>query len=145
MRKLLALLILLGIVGASAGCIKEGPGGVIISFGNETYTIPINQTTNSSTITPAPTMHTYTKQVQVGEELVIEELNFTIRPDYDPTKGKFFFITSNGVYWEPMNITIGNVTILGKGYFVGTSVYMAEITIESPQLLTIVIKEVSGS
>lgn len=145
MRKLLAVLVLIGIVVASAGCIKEGPGGVIISFGNETYTIPINQTTNPSTTTPAPTMHTYTKQVQVGEELVIEELNFTIRPDYDPTKGKFFFITPNGVYWEPMNITIGNVTILGKGYFVGTSVYMAEITTESPQLLTIVIKEVSGS
>lgn len=143
MRKLLAVLVLIGIVVASAGCIKEGPGGVIISFGNETYTIPINQTTNSSTTTPAPTMHTYTKQVQVGEELVIEELNFTIRPDYDAAKGKFFFVTPDGIYWEPMNITIGNVTILGEGYFAGTSIYMAEITIESPQELTIAVKEVS--
>jgi len=129
-----------------AGCIQQSDGGIILTFGNETYTVPLpgdNTTNETTTSTPAPTLYTYTEQVQVGEELVIAELNFTIRPDYDAVKSKFFFITPDGIYWEPMNITVGNVTILGEEYFVGTKIYMAEITIQSPEQLTIVVKGVN--
>ncbi|KUH33905.1 hypothetical protein APY94_04020 [Thermococcus celericrescens] len=144
----LMVLVLISGIMASAGCIRQDGGALIIDFNNETYTLPLpgnNTTTSNETNSPTstPTLYTYTEQVQVGEELVIKELNFTIRPDYDFTKGKFFFITPSGVYWEPMNITVGNVTILGKEYFVGTTVYMVEITIQSPEQLTIVVKEVN--
>lgn len=126
-----------------AGCIQQSDGGIILTFGNETYTLPLpgNNTTSNETnsSTPTQTLYTYTERVQVGEELVIAELNFTIRPDYDAVKSKFFFITPDGIYWEPMNITVGNVTILGEEYFVGTKIYMAEITIQSPEQLTIMI------
>jgi len=136
------LLILLGIVGASAGCIKEGPGGVIISFGNETYTIPINQTNSTSTPTQTSAeLYNYTKSVSAGQKLMINEIGFWVRPDYDVVKGQWLFMTSEGDYWNQLNITIGDITVTGKGVFVGTESAYAEITIISPKPLTIEVTE----
>ncbi len=145
MRKLLALLILLGIVVASTGCIREGDGGIIISFGNDTYTIPLNQTntstTPSSTATPNPTNYVYKKTVQAGQKLTIKETGFWVEPNYDVMKGKWLFMTSEGDYWDQLNITIGDITVTGKGVFVGTESAYAEITIISPKPLTIEVTE----
>lgn len=140
MKRVLSLLLLVGLIATSAGCISFGDGGaVILSFGNETYTLtlPENQTSTTTTTTPAPGEYVWEKDVEVGQKLVIQELNFEIAPDYDATEGKFFFVTTNGVYWEPMNITVDNVSILGEGYWVGTTTYVAKITITSPTPLTI--------
>ncbi len=143
MRKLLALLILLGIVVASAGCIREGDGGIIISFGNQTYTIPLQNQTNQSLHNENQTIKThinrYEKLVQVNQTLYIKELNFPIRVDYDVVKHKFFFITPDDVYFEPMNITVNDTRIIGRGYFAGTHVYLANITVISPRNLTITV------
>ena len=140
MKRILSLL-LVGLVVASAGCISFGEGGaVILNFRNETYTFTLPENSTNTT-TPAPGMHVYEKQVIVGQKLVIQELNFEIAPDYDANKGKFFFVTTNGVYWEPMNITLEDGTnIAGGEYWVGSTSYVAKITITSPQELTILIQ-----
>ena len=143
MRKLLAVLILLGVVVASAGCIGFDKGGIILSFGNETYTIPLNQTTNqttnssTTTQTPAQTLYKYTKTVQAGQKLTIQEIGFWVEPNYDVLKDKWLFMTSEGDYWDQLNITIGDITVTGKGVFVGTESAYAEITIISPKPLTV--------
>ena len=142
MKRILSLL-LVGLVVASAGCISFGEGGaVILNFGNETYTFTLSEnSTNTTTTTQTSQEHVYEKQVQVGQKLVIQELNFEIAPDYDANKGKFFFVTTNGVYWEPMNITLEDGTnIAGEGYWVGSTSYVAKITITSPQELTILVQ-----
>jgi len=132
------LLVLISLMVASAGCIRQEGGAIILSFGNETYTFTYTNQTN--TTAPAPSMHVYEEEIQVGQSLLIKELNFTITPDYDPIKAKFFFITTNGVYWEPMNITLEDGTnIVGEEYWVGATAYVAKITITSPQELTLII------
>lgn len=143
MRKILGILLLIGLVIASAGCIKEGSGGVIISFGNETYTIPINQTTNQTTnsSTTTPANYVYKKTIQAGQKLIIKEAGFWVRPDYDVVKGQWLFMTSEGDYWNQLNITIGDITVTGKGIFVGTESAYAEITIISPKPLTVEVTE----
>ncbi|MBO8175193.1 MAG: hypothetical protein H0Z18_08040 [Thermococcus sp.] len=142
MRGVLSILLLIGLVIASAGCIRQEGGAIILNFGNETYTftLPENQTNTTTTTAPGqeePQEYVYEKTVEVGQKLTILELNFEIAPDYDATEGKFFFVTTNGVYWEPMNITVDNVSILGEGYWVGTTTYVAKITIASLTPLTI--------
>lgn len=144
--RLLGLVVVLGLIVSVVGCISFSDNAVIISLGNQTYTIPLNQTTNqTSNKTVNQELYNYSYEVQVGEELYIRELNFTIRPDYDISKQKFFFATPQGVYWEPMNITVENITILGESYFAGTSIYISKITIESPRELSIEIREVNSS
>lgn len=133
-----SFLVLISLMVASAGCIRQEGGAIILSFGNETYTFTYTNQTN--TTAPAPSMHVYEEQVQVGQKLVIQELNFEIAPDYDINKGKFFFVTTEGVYWEPMNITLEDGTnIVGEEYWVGATTYVAKITITSPQELTLII------
>jgi len=145
MRKLLAVLIILGLVVTSTGCIKEGPSGIIISFGNSTYTIPLNQTNTSTTPasanTSTPTTYVYKKTVQAGQKLTIKEVGFWVRPDYDVVKNEWLFVTSEGDYWGRLNVTIGDITVTGKGVFVGTESAYAEVTIVSPRPLTV---EVGG-
>nr|WP_216082420.1 hypothetical protein [Pyrococcus abyssi]QFN51304.1 hypothetical protein [Pyrococcus abyssi] len=126
MKKILAIL-LLSLIIATSGCIIKREGNmIIIDFSNITNTTP---------------SYTYERLVKVGENLTIKEINTTIIPDYDPREQRFFFriIQSNKeeIYWEPMNITISDVTILGKGYFTGTTAYIANITIVSPRELTL--------
>ena len=142
MNKVLSFLLLVGLVLSSAGCISfSESGAVILSFGNETYTFTLPEnSTNTTTTTQTPQEHVYEKTVEVGQKLVISELNFEIAPDYDASKGKFFFVTSQGVYWEPMNITLEDGTnIAGEGYWVGSTSYVAKITIKSSRELTILI------
>ena len=139
MKRVLSLLVLIGLVIVSAGCIRQDGGTIILSFGNETYTftLPENTTTTTTPAPEEPQEYVYEKTVEVGQKLTILELSFEIAPDYDATEGKFFFVTTNGVYWEPMNIIIDNVSILGEGHWVGTTTYVAKITITSPTPLTI--------
>lgn len=150
MRKLLVLLVLVGLV-ASAGCIQRGGGGIILSFGNQTYTVPLNQSSSgnntSTTTTPAaPAKYRYSRLVDVGETLYIKELNYTIRPDYDVQKSKFFFVTPDKVYWEPMNVTIAEgVQVIGQNYFVGMQVQTANITIISDRKLTVEVMSDNGT
>jgi len=137
------LLVLISLMVASAGCIRQEGGAIILSFGNETYTFTYTNQTN--TTAPAPSMHVYEEEIQVGQSLLIKELNFTITPDYDPIKAKFFFVTTEGVYWEPMNITLEDGTnIVGEEYWVGAITYVAKITITSPQELTLIITSTSN-
>ena len=137
------LLVLISLMVASAGCIRQEGGAIILSFGNETYTFTYTNQTN--TTAPAPSMHVYEEEIQVGQTLLIRELNFTITPDYDINKAKFFFITPQGVYWEPMNITLEDSTnIIGEEYWVGATTYVAKITITSPQELTLIITSTSN-
>ena len=150
MKRFLVLLALVGLVIASAGCIQRGGGGIILSFGNQTYTVPLNQSSSnntSTTTTPAaPAEYRYSKLVDVGETLYIKELNYTIKPDYDVQKGKFFFVTPDKVYWEPMNVTIvEGVRVLGQSYFVGTQVQTANITIISDRKLTVEVLSDNGT
>ena len=151
MRRFLVLLALMGLILASAGCIQEGPGGIILSFGNQTYTVPLNQgnssNNTSTTTTPAaPAEYRYSRLVDVGETLYIKELNYTIRPDYDVQKSKFFFVTPDKVYWEPMNVTIAEgVRIIGQNYFVGMQVQTANITIISDRKLTVEVMSDNGT
>ncbi|MFA4647869.1 hypothetical protein P8X24_11605 [Pyrococcus kukulkanii] len=146
--KLLRFLIIgiLGIIVLSSGCIKEEGGALLIDLGNQTLTIPLNQTTNTTT-TSTPVTYTYERKVEAGYELVIQELNVTIKVDYEVREGKFvFFVTYNNQtnhYYEPMDITINDVEIHGEGYWVGTSLYIAQIVIESPYELTVFVREVS--
>ncbi|BAD84792.1 hypothetical protein, conserved [Thermococcus kodakarensis KOD1] len=143
---ILYMIIVLAAVVSTAGCIGWGDGGIIIGFGNETYTIPLNtsNSTNSTIPTSELTIHRYEELVYVGGNLTIQELNLTIRPDYDPNKGKFFFIFPDTIYWEPMNVTINNITIIGTGYFTGTTYYIANITILSPEKLTVIVNNPEG-
>ena len=137
-----SFLVLISLMVASAGCIRQEGGAIIFEFGNETYTFTTNETT---TTTQAPGTYVYEEEIQVGQSLLIKELNFTITPDYDPIKAKFFFITTNGVYWEPMNITLEDGTnIVGEEYWVGATTYVAKITITSPQELTLIITSTSN-
>ncbi|AEC52229.1 hypothetical protein PNA2_1314 [Pyrococcus sp. NA2] len=142
MKKAL-ILVLVGLIVLSAGCIKKEGSTIIIDLGNLTEILNNNQTTNQTT-TPTPKPYIYEELVQVGGNLTIKELNLTIRPDYDPAKDRFFFITPGGLYWEPMNITVSDVKILGRGYFVGTTIYIANITIISPRELTITVNNPEG-
>ncbi|WP_324734938.1 hypothetical protein VFC49_06980 [Thermococcus sp. SY098] len=138
--------VLIGLMVLSAGCIRKEGSLIIIDLSelsNLTEKVS-NQTESGNQTSNQTQLHVYEELVYVGGNLTIKELDFTIKPDYDVSKGKFFFITPKGIFWEPMNITIDNITILGKEYFAGTSVYIANITIVSPRELTITVNNPEG-
>jgi len=120
-------------VAASLGCISWGNGGVIITFGNETYTIPLNTTTNTTS------RFVWEKEVEAGKTLVIYIDNETIKikVDYEVRENKFaFFVTlpdnTTELYYEPVNTTLlGKLNFYGEGSFVGTTYYLAKIRLEA--------------
>ncbi|ALM74843.1 hypothetical protein [Thermococcus barophilus] len=141
--KKIFVFVLIGLMVLSAGCIRKEGSLIIIDLSelsNLTEKISNQTAENQTAENQTSELHVYEELVQVGKNLTIKELNFTIKPDYDVSKGKFFFITPKGIFWEPMNITAEDVTILGKEYFAGTSVYIANITIISPRELTITVE-----
>lgn len=122
MRKLLALLILLGIVVASAGCIQEGDGGIIITFGDESYTIPTTSS-SSTTTTNSSDPETYDctqmelELVTVGEGFA----GFTITSCYY-LDGKLI------EYGDPQGIPVGATegTTTKCGYTVYITVHSVD-------------------
>ncbi|AMM53487.1 hypothetical protein [Pyrococcus kukulkanii] len=148
MKRILALILILGIIMGGVGCIQKEGNAIILSFGNETYTFTLPENlTNTTTQTQTPTTYTYEKRVEAGKILVIEDPRIEIKVDYEINKGKFvFFVTYNNQtnhYYEPMDIEIQGIKIHGEGYWVGTSLYIATIKIESPRELSFSVKEVS--
>ncbi|MFA4700145.1 hypothetical protein [Pyrococcus kukulkanii] len=144
MKRILALILILGIIMGGVGCIQKEGNAILLSFGNETYTftLPENQTN-----TTTPGYYTYERYVDVGKVLIIEEPNITIKVEYEVREGKFgFFVTYKGetnLYYEPMDIELDGIKIHGEAYWVGTTIKTAKILIKSPRKLTLLIKEVS--
>ena len=137
MKKVLSLL-LFGLVVASAGCISFNKGGIILDLGNQTYTIPLNQTNVTSTNVTSTT-YTWEQNVAMNKTVIINASGeiWKIYVDYDFVEQKFgFFVTdpanSTNLYYEPVNMTIaGDIKFTGGKYFTGTNVYLAHIKLES--------------
>ncbi|MFA4663359.1 hypothetical protein [Pyrococcus kukulkanii] len=120
-----------------AGCIEDGiPLPLNLNLTNQT-----NATTTSS---PG---YTWENTVAAGKSLIIKVGNetWTIKVDYEVRKQKFaFFITSSNneteLYYEPLEITLGPLEVKGKGYFAGTTAYLAKIEIRSQEKFEVTVK-----
>ena len=145
MKKILGILILAGLVVTSAGCISFDKGGVILSFGNETYTLPLNQSNQSNSTLSNETQsnetqhYVWEQNVAVNKTILVNVSGeiWQISIDYDVIEQKFgFFVTdpqnNTNLYYEPVNMTIaGDVRFYGEKYFTGTNVYLAHVKLES--------------
>ncbi|NJE06630.1 hypothetical protein E3E35_10580 [Thermococcus sp. GR7] len=140
----LAVLVLILGTAASAGCIRQEGGFIIIDFNNETISVPIptNLTNVTNQTNSTEKLYTYDYELYGNQELVITDINYSITVDYDASKGKFFFITTDGVYWAPLNATIDNIHIYGVGVTVGLETPpLARVNITSTRELEIIIRD----
>ena len=127
---------LISLILASSGCISFNKGGVILSFGNETYTLPLNQ----SNITNQTQHYVWEQNVAMNKTITVNASGgeiWKIYVDYDFVENRFgFFVTDpsneTNLYYEPVNMTIaGDVRFYGEKYFTGTNVYLAHVKLES--------------
>lgn len=139
---LMVLILILGMV-VSAGCIRQEGGVIILDFNNETISVPIptNLTNATNQTNSTEKLYTYEYELYGNQELVIVDVNYSITVDYDASKGEFFFITTDGVYWAPLNVTIDDIHIYGVGVTVGFETPpLARVNITSPRELEIIIR-----
>lgn len=141
MKKLFVLL-LLGLVVASAGCIRKEGSLIIIDLSElNNLTEKLSNQTNSSNGTQ---LYTWEDDVLVGKTITVNE-KWLVKPDYDISKSKFAFwiinleTNSTELYYEPANVTLDNVQLYGHGVFVGTNYYVAHIKLESPEPIKVVV------
>ena len=127
---------LISLILASSGCISlDKSGGIILSFGNETYTLPLNQ----SNITNQTQHYVWEQNVAMNKTVIINASGeiWKIYVDYDFVEQKFgFFVTdpenNTNLYYEPVNITIASdIVFTGEKYFTGTNVYLAHVKLEA--------------
>ncbi|ALM76217.1 hypothetical protein [Thermococcus barophilus] len=145
MKRIFVLLLLIGLVVASAGCIrKEGPLIIIDLSELNNLTDEISNQTNS-TVNNGTQLYTWEDDVLVGKNVIVNG-KWLIKPDYDVSKAKFVFWIINletnktDLYYEPTNVTLDSIHFYGYGVFAGTNYYVTHIKLESPEPLEVTVK-----